>query len=83
MLCAPNSRTRRETLRLWRHLLKEIRGIPSGPVRRKARSNARELFELHRQESRGDRLEELHKDGAAALRVLGWFGSLSLVRRTD
>lgn len=60
--------------------MREIRQIPLGPVRRKARSNARQLFDLHRQESREDKVEELYKDGAAALRVLAWFRSLSVVR---
>lgn len=63
-------------IRLYRSLLREIRGLREAPLRRKLRYNARQLWEAHREERDPQALAALQGEAAAAVRVVRWLQAL-------
>lgn len=74
-----DSRPNTKTITLWRSLLREIYKITVAPVRSKTLKNARELFELHKEEAAPEKLLQLHESCQAAVRFLFWIRALPKV----
>jgi len=66
----------RNSIQLYRKLLRDARKFPLPPIRRKLEHNYREMFDLHKTETCSSKQEELLGDGEAALRVLHWLKTL-------
>lgn len=70
-----------ESLALFRRLLRELRVSPlPPPVVRKARFNARQLWQFYSKAGDPELVLALQQEARAALRLLRWCGSLPQVR---
>ena len=59
--------------------MREAAKLAVRPVRRKIWYNSRELFDLHRAESRPEKVKELREIGTAAVRVIAFLRHLPKV----
>lgn len=66
----------KESLRLYRELLKAARSFPVAPVARKLESNIKEVSQAFVDEKDVDKVCALHEDGYAALRVIAFLRGL-------
>jgi len=69
----------KESLRLYRDLLRAARSFPVPPVARKLESNIKEVSGTHLDERDPDKVCELREDGHAALRVIAFLKGLPQV----
>ena len=67
------------SLLLYRALLRAVKDFPVRPVARKLHHNIREVFEIYKKEKYGNKIERLHLDGKAALRVIAFLRHLPKV----
>ena len=66
----------KESLRLYRELLRAARSFPVRPVARKLESNIKEVVQAFVDEKDVDKVCALHEDGYAALRVIAFLRGL-------
>ena len=69
----------KESLRLYKELLRAARSFPVTPVARKLESNIREVSQAFLNENNPDKVSELREDGHAALQVIAFLKSLPKV----
>ena len=69
----------KESLRLYRELLRAARSFPVPPVARKLESNIKEVVQAFVDEKDVDKVCALHEDGHAALRVIAFLRGLPQV----
>jgi hypothetical protein len=71
------------SLALYRKLVRSASQFPVKPVGRKVLHNIREVFEVHREEKKHNKIFHLQGNAEAALRVLAFLRHLPEVRHTD
>ncbi len=69
----------KESLRVYRDLLRAARSFPVQPVARKLESNIKEVSGAFLDERDPDKVYGLHEDGRAALRVIAFLKGLPQV----
>ena len=69
----------KESLRLYRELLRAARSFPVPPVARKLESNIKEAVQAFVDEKDVDKVCAMHEDGYAALRVIAFLRGLPQV----
>lgn len=69
----------KESLRLYKELLRAARSFPVTPVARKLESNIREVSQAFLDEESPDKVSELREDGHATLRVIAFLKGLPQV----
>ena len=69
----------KESLRLYKELLRAARSFPVPPVARKLESNIKEVVQAFADEKDVDKVCALHEDGYAALRVIAFLRGLPQV----
>ena len=69
----------KESLRVYRDLLRAARSFPVQPVARKLKSNIKEVSGVFLDERDPDKVCGLHEDGRAALRVIAFLKGLPQV----
>ena len=70
----------KESLRLYRDLLRAARSFPVQPVAKKLESNIKEVSGAFIDERDPDKVCGLHEDGRAAVRVIAFLSGLPQVK---